>query len=548
MRRRTKTCSAVLWLLGAASAVFAQDNFSLCDVNHDHAVNVLDVQAMANQALGKLSPGNDLLPDGVVNVADVQTELNVILYGCPFYSPTPRFVITAVSLLNRNWNPSNIPSAGDLSVHAAQTRSVSVMNQAWISADIPSPGNITSNAVNSRSASVMNQAWITADIPSAGNVTSNAVDGKAVSVMNQAWISADIPSPGNVNDVAGMLVSLNNTNGGRSVPGPSGVTTRVIAGGSSTTPVDLASVSDGDALLAGQTVRFRVFPPEEAIAGSDFLMDGAALRVHAPFEVLVTAPASGSGFDLQAVIYQRGGRIWRTPPKHLMVLADAGQTVAGRAVSGDRSMAAGAIGVRTNGLRAEYFRAERGLASWAELDRPADKRGYVTAVNQPDSTALGADRFGTEFTTSYATRFRGEILVSLDGLHQFFVDSPLGSRLMVDGNALIDNPPAAFAPEAQAEMELTAGWHTIEIDSFQSASHAGLQLSWRQPNTGREVVRPEALATESGPLAVTDSNGLFRVASFPLVLTPLAWHSLPADSRIHVTLDGVFSEERPVQQ
>jgi hypothetical protein len=520
MRRPTKTCGAILWLLGAATAAFAQDNFSLCDINRDHAVNVLDVQAMADQALGKSSPSNDLLADGVVNIVDVQTELNVILYGCKLYSPTPRFVIQTVSLLNQNWNPANIPSAGDLSVHAAAVRSTTVLNQAWISADIPSAGNLTSNAVNSRPASV----------------------------LNQAWISADIPSAGNVKDVAGLLVSVNNTGAGSSTPGSAGVTARLIAGGLSTQPVDLASVSDGDAMLAGQTVRFRVFPPEEAIAGSDFLMDGAALRVHTPFEVLVTAPANGSGFDLQAVIYQRDGHVWRTPPKHLMVIADAGQAIAGRAMRGDRNMAAGAIGVRTNGLVAEYFRAERGMGSWADLDRPSDKRGYVTAVNQPDSTALGADPFGTSFTSNYATRFRGEILVSLDGPHQFFIDSPLGGRLVVDGKALIDTPPSVFAPEAQAEIELTAGWHRIEIDSYQSASHAGLQLSWRQPNTGREVVRPEALATESGPLAVTDSNGSFRVASFPLVLTPIEWHSLPADTYVHVTLDGVLSEERPVQQ
>ena len=127
-------------------------------------------------------------------------------------------------------------------------------------------------------------------------------------------------------------------------------------------------------------------------------MDGAALRIHRPFEVLVTAPANGAGFDLQAVIYQRDGRVWRTPPQaprgDCRYRPDGG----GRAVRGDRSMAAGAIGVRTNGLAAEYFHAERGIASWADLNRPADKRGYVTAVNQPDSTALGSDPFGTSFT------------------------------------------------------------------------------------------------------------------------------------------------------
>jgi hypothetical protein len=88
-------------LLFAVVPALGQDNFSLCDINHDHAVNVLDVQAMNKQALGGSSPANDLTVDGVVNVVDVQTEINAILYGCPFYSVTPRFAITTVSLINQ---------------------------------------------------------------------------------------------------------------------------------------------------------------------------------------------------------------------------------------------------------------------------------------------------------------------------------------------------------------------------------------------------------------------------------------------------------------
>ena len=518
----TNICRALVLVLGAAGSALGQDNFSLCDINHDHAVNVLDVQAMNNQAGGTLSPANDLNLDGVVNVVDVQSEINVILYGCPYYSVTPRFTITSVSLLNQGWISSDIPSAGNLTIRAAQqVSSVSLVNQAWIAADIPSPGNLTSNAV----------------------------DAKSVTLVNQAWIPADIPSPGNVRFKAGLLVSVNNTGaGGRTVPSLTSLGIKIVASGSSTTPVDLSSVNDGEALIAGQTVRFRVYPPEATQAGSDFLVDGAPLKVHTPFEVLVTAPANAAGFDLQAVIYGRDGRVWRTPPKHLLVVPDTGQTLTGRALDADSSAASSvSVGVRTNGLTAEYFRADQGIASWAGLNRPADKRSFVTAVNQPDTTAFGPDPFGTGFTGNYATRFRGEILAALDGQHEFFLDAPLGARLMVDGTTLIDTPPGSFSPEAQAAVTLPAGWHTIEIDSYQPAFHGNLQLSWRQPNSAREIVRPESLATETGPLAVTDGNGSFRVNSFPNILNPLEWHTVPADSKVRVTLDQSVSEERPIQ-
>jgi len=502
-------------LLLAVSPAFGQSNFSLCDINRDGAVNILDAQAMANQALGKSSPANDLTSDGAVNVFDVQSEIDGILYGCPFYSPTPRFAITAVSLVN----------------------------QAWIPSEIPSPGNLTVNFAAAKSVSLVNQAWIPTDIPSAGNLTFNYAEAKPVSLVNQAWIPADIPSPGDIRFTAGLLVSVNNT----ATPGPSitSAGVKILGGGSSTAPVDLASVKDGDGLLAGQTIRFRVYPPEQSSTGADFLVNGAPLRLHEPFDVLLTAPANVATFDLQAVIYAADGRVWRTPAKHLAIVPDPGLTIGGHAVRTEGGAAAAAIGVRANGLAAEYFRADSsGFSAWSDLNRPPDKRGYVTAVNQPDSAAFGPDPFGTGFSGSYATRFRGQILVSADGQHQFFLDAPLGARLILDGAPLIDTPPGAFSPESQATIDLAAGWHTVEIDSYQTTSRANLQLAWRQPNYGREIVRPEALATELGSLTVTDANGAFHLPSFPAILNPLEWHSVPTDRQIRVTLDPSISEER----
>jgi hypothetical protein len=223
--------------------------------------------------------------------------------------------------------------------------------------------------------------------------------------------------------------------------------------------------------------------------------------------------------------------------------------MSGRAVySGGNPAAATSVGVRTSGLTAEYFSADRGFATWSDLDRTPDKRGYVTAVNQPDSAALGPDPFGTGLAGSYATRFRGEIAVATDGLHVFFLDAPQGGRLMVDGKAAIETPPAVYAPESQAAVTLTAGWHTIEIDSYQPAFHPGLQLSWQQPDAGREIVRPEALATELAPVAVTGVDGAFRVPLFPYILNPLDWHSVPADRAVHVAMELSIPEERTIQK
>jgi hypothetical protein len=519
------TYKALLLLLGAALAAGAQPTFVQCDINKDNSLNVTDVQGILGETLGTTTPAlDDLNGDNVVNVIDVQIVINGVLgVGC----------------------------LRDISLPTFASVSVTLMNQAWIPADIPSPGVLTIHGSFAASATVLNQYWIPADIPSPGNITINSAYSLAASLLNQAWISADIPSAGNLNFVAGLLISVNNTSGSQS-PLTFLPNTRipVVAGGSSTTPVDLKSVNDGDGMIAGQTVRFRIFPPDPAASGSDFLLDGSALQIHAPFEVMVTAPANVPTFDLQAVVYSADGRAWQMPAKHLLVFADPGLTMDGHAVHGDGSPASSAtVGVQTNGLVAEYFRADPAPASWAVLNQTPDKSGFVTALNQPNPNAIfGPDPFGTGLSGSYVARFRGQILIAAAGEHRFFLDAALGARLLIDGAILIDAPPGRFSAESQAQTALAAGWHAIEIESYQTAVNPRLQLSWQQPHAAREVVRPESLASDLSLRTVTGATGSFHLEAFPSILNPLEWHTVPANQRIRVVLDQSISQERPIQQ
>ena len=56
---------------------------SQCDLNQDGTTNVVDVQAIINEALGAISATDDLNQDGVVNVVDIQIIINAALaLGC----------------------------------------------------------------------------------------------------------------------------------------------------------------------------------------------------------------------------------------------------------------------------------------------------------------------------------------------------------------------------------------------------------------------------------------------------------------------------------
>ncbi len=416
---------------------------------------------------------------------------------------------------------------------------ISVLNQGWISADIPTPGNLNVNSALAPTVSALNQAWIPADIPSPGDLTLNGANAPTVSALNQAWNPANIPSPGDLQVAAGLLVSANNT----ATTGPSlfdpTFGAKVIGGGSATGPVDLSSVNDGDALIVGQTVRFRLYPPDATFIASDFLVNGVPLPIHSPFEALVTAPAGVPSLDLQAVAYASNGSIWRSPIKRMQVVSDPGRVVNGRALrAGGGTFAPRAATMRVNGLTAEYFQAGSVPQSWHAFSGTPDLRGFVTALNQPDpAMVFGRDPFGTGFAAGYVARYLGEVQALVTGEYQLFLDGPVGERLMIDGQVALETPMGQFVPNATAQVTLEAGWHNIEIDTYQTGSNPALQLSWQQPNGQREVVRPESFATRVLVRAVGDLNGSLQLGPLPSVLNPLDASPIPADNEVHFVLN-----------
>jgi WD40 repeat protein len=67
----------------SVTANFTAVAVSPCDLNQNGSINVVDVQALINEALGVASAINDLNGDGVVNVLDVQIVANAALnLGC----------------------------------------------------------------------------------------------------------------------------------------------------------------------------------------------------------------------------------------------------------------------------------------------------------------------------------------------------------------------------------------------------------------------------------------------------------------------------------
>jgi uncharacterized repeat protein (TIGR01451 family) len=73
--------------IGASAAISTNDQTTIttaCDVGQYGTANVQDAQKIVNEALGHMSPTDDLNHDGIVDVVEVQLVINAVLWqSCP---------------------------------------------------------------------------------------------------------------------------------------------------------------------------------------------------------------------------------------------------------------------------------------------------------------------------------------------------------------------------------------------------------------------------------------------------------------------------------
>lgn len=132
-----------------------------------------------------------------------------------------------------------------------------------------------------------------------------------------------------------------------------------------------------------------------------------------------------------------------------------------------------------------------------DLDE-VEYRFYRDAFRKlPDFDAIKAETIGKLdpplLDISLATRpddfgfvFVGKIIVPEDGDYLFRLDSDDGSRLIIDGNILVeyDGIHGTGRPR-RANATLTAGRHDFRVEYFQAGSGKGLQLDWSGPGFKR---------------------------------------------------------------
>jgi len=131
------------------------------------------------------------------------------------------------------------------------------------------------------------------------------------------------------------------------------------------------------------------------------------------------------------------------------------------------------------GLVAEYF--EQG-GEWHRL--PA----FDSLAPARRSVVVAIDLRPSPRKENFGLRFRGFIRVPATGVYGFHLSSDDGSRLLVDGQAVVENDGIHGMGERTGWVGLEAGLHPFELDYFQGCCGIGLRLDVDGPGRARGPV------------------------------------------------------------
>jgi glucose/arabinose dehydrogenase len=146
------------------------------------------------------------------------------------------------------------------------------------------------------------------------------------------------------------------------------------------------------------------------------------------------------------------------------------------------------VGPVAPGLLAEFFDFTMRLGAMPNL------AGRVADVTRTDAVIdyrptrrpwAGLD---ARFADTFAARETGFLNVTTPGRYRLALRSKDGGRLWLDGVPLINNGGIHPLRERTRAVTLTAGLHTIRVESFANTGIAGLMLSWSGPRIARQVI------------------------------------------------------------
>jgi hypothetical protein len=192
-----------------------------------------------------------------------------------------------------------------------------------------------------------------------------------------------------------------------------------------------------------------------------------------------TLPGDGASFTVRFAPH-RGGDL-----EGALVVA-FGQRSDERMILSMRGVGAGPL--REPGLRTDiYDDSFDALPNFDSLT--------PTTTFQSESIDISS-RAGTEF---FAFRFTGHIEIPSSGQWTFSTTSDDGSRLIIDGDVVVNNDGLHGPYTVEGRRELSDGLHEIEVQFFEKTGGELLTVTWAGPGVEAASIPASALSSERSP-------------------------------------------------
>ncbi|PWI10023.1 hypothetical protein DIZ27_13105 [Streptomyces sp. NWU339] len=193
-------------------------------------------------------------------------------------------------------------------------------------------------------------------------------------------------------------------------------------------------------------------------------------------------------------------RLFSRARKHFVPLLFAGTLTAGLCSAPPAAAAPVDIPPQEPGVTLRVFDVQTPLSKLCTL-KPGQTPNHDKLMPTVD-WSTEADFGG--LSDHFVAEASGYLDVPRDGSYVFRLTSDDGSRLVIDGDLVIDHDGLHGAEPKDGAVHLTAGAHPLRIDHFERDGGQRLQLAWKPPGESDFTVVPrEALSTDADVVRVT---------------------------------------------
>ena len=140
------------------------------------------------------------------------------------------------------------------------------------------------------------------------------------------------------------------------------------------------------------------------------------------------------------------------------------------------------------GLEAEFFDFTTRLKAMPNLAGRLADVTRTDAVLDYRPTRRPWAGLDSRFADTFAVRETGFLKVSTPGRYKLVLRSKDGAKVWLDGALLVNNGGIHPVRARVKAVTLTAGLHTLRVESFANTGVAGLILSWSGPGIATQVV------------------------------------------------------------